>query len=51
MASRILQHVNVVYPAGAGIEDTHSWEGRRRMFTRDPWGGRIEVLEGPAPAG
>jgi catechol 2,3-dioxygenase-like lactoylglutathione lyase family enzyme len=37
--------------AGAGIEDTHPWEGRRRMFTRDPWGGRVEVLEGPAPIG
>ena len=37
--------------AGAGAEDTHSWAGRRRMFTRDPWGGRIEVLEGPPTAG
>ena len=33
--------------AGAETQDTHSWSGRRRFFTRDPWGGRIEVLEGP----
>jgi catechol 2,3-dioxygenase-like lactoylglutathione lyase family enzyme len=36
--------------AGAGTEDTHTWSGHRRCYTRDPWGARIEILEGPNPA-
>jgi catechol 2,3-dioxygenase-like lactoylglutathione lyase family enzyme len=36
--------------AGAQIEDNHTWSGRRRFYTRDPWGARIEILEGPNPA-
>jgi catechol 2,3-dioxygenase-like lactoylglutathione lyase family enzyme len=36
--------------AGAETEDNHTWAGRRRYYTRDPWGARIEILEGPNPA-
>jgi catechol 2,3-dioxygenase-like lactoylglutathione lyase family enzyme len=36
--------------AGSETEDNHSWSGRRRFYTRDPWGARIEILEGPNPA-
>ena len=39
-----------VEATGADTEDTHSWGDRRRFFTRDPWGARIEVLEDSAPA-
>jgi catechol 2,3-dioxygenase-like lactoylglutathione lyase family enzyme len=39
-----------VEATGADTEDTHSWGDRRRFFTRDPWGARIEVLEASAPA-
>ncbi len=31
--------------SGAPVEETHPWARRRRFFTRDPWGARIEVLE------
>jgi hypothetical protein len=65
MPTRLLQHVNVVdprgsdaeavrhrlEPAGAAVEDQHPWSGRRRFTTGDPWGARIEVLEGPPPTG
>ncbi|HZD38224.1 MAG TPA: VOC family protein [Actinomycetes bacterium] len=37
-----------VEATGADTEDTHSWGDRRRFFTRDPWGARIEILEGQA---
>jgi catechol 2,3-dioxygenase-like lactoylglutathione lyase family enzyme len=36
--------------AGAEAEDNHAWAGHRRFYTRDPWGARIEILEGPNPA-
>lgn len=39
-----------VEATGADTEDTHSWGDRRRFFTRDPWGARIEILESPVPA-
>jgi catechol 2,3-dioxygenase-like lactoylglutathione lyase family enzyme len=39
-----------VEATGADTEDTHSWGDRRRFFTRDPWGARIEILEAPVPA-
>jgi catechol 2,3-dioxygenase-like lactoylglutathione lyase family enzyme len=39
-----------VEATGADTEDTHPWSDRRRFFTRDPWGARIEVLEAPVPA-
>lgn len=39
-----------VQATGADTEDTHSWGERRRFFTRDPWGARIEILEAPVPA-
>jgi catechol 2,3-dioxygenase-like lactoylglutathione lyase family enzyme len=38
-----------VEATGADTEDTHSWGDRRRFFTRDPWGARIEILEAPVP--
>jgi catechol 2,3-dioxygenase-like lactoylglutathione lyase family enzyme len=38
-----------VEATGADTHDTHSWNDRRRFFTRDPWGARIEVLEAPVP--
>ncbi|HZD73981.1 MAG TPA: VOC family protein [Actinomycetota bacterium] len=37
-----------VEATGADTEETHSWGDRRRFFTRDPWGARIEILEGQA---
>jgi catechol 2,3-dioxygenase-like lactoylglutathione lyase family enzyme len=39
-----------VEATGADTQDTHPWGDRRRFFTRDPWGGGIEILEAPAPA-
>jgi catechol 2,3-dioxygenase-like lactoylglutathione lyase family enzyme len=39
-----------VEATGADTEDTHPWGDRRRFFTRDPWGARIEILEAQAPA-
>jgi catechol 2,3-dioxygenase-like lactoylglutathione lyase family enzyme len=39
-----------VEATGADTQDTHPWGDRRRFFTRDPWGARIEILEAPAPA-
>jgi catechol 2,3-dioxygenase-like lactoylglutathione lyase family enzyme len=32
--------------AGSSVEWDEEIEGRRRFFTRDPWGNRVELLEG-----